>query len=1221
MNKKRLLAIFVILTMLSTLCLPFYVTANPEGETMMYIETPDDLIDFARRVNNGETDLDASLMCDITLDDTFIPVGENNDFAYNGEFNGNNHEITLNMTTPLNYAGVFGVIDVNGEILNLKVSGVVKGITAAGGITAYSYGKIYNCSNTASVYSETNDAGGIAGSTLNSSVTERCSNSGEVSANKKYAGGIIGRSRGLVTDCYSTGVISGPSNVGGIVGAAPSGSIKNSFSYLNNGVFGYKSTSTVVSNCYYLVGGADGMGASQAKFASGYIAHYLNTNILTEPNRSVWAQGEKHPVFATESNKPLYQITFILASQKVKVYTNTNGTVTFPNQFGTDIKWFKDGELVTNETVFNSDCTLEGIIPDSSSDAVSAIIPSAENNIPYDIKPMYKDNCLYFFLPSVADLENVTYILSDDEGNVVDTITADFTTGEIHTVNFSYGEYKIKAFKSSIPALFLNIDETHGTIDKMNSSPDHSVSCYGDLKLVVPDDLKEKYGWEDVVSKEDDEETPGSINMKGRGNSSWSPELGIKKAYQVKFEKKTSLLGMDKSKKWCLLRDNSDLYKNGLAFELARKMNMEYACESQYSDVYMNGEYLGTYLITDKIEIGGASVDITDLDDAFEENGDSVDGLDLTGGYLLEIDNTTDDLQFIASGNKITIKGPEDLAKTASTDGPYGYIINHTKDLFSAIYSDGYLSDGSHFMEHIDIESFAKYFWHQELLGNKDCGSGSTYLYKDSDSVDSKFHAGPIWDNDLSLMQAEGWILPNLKRGNVSTGTPILYNALCQHKEFVSYLLFYYKSSLDDYLVKAPEMLSSIIPYIETSENMNALRWGKDNKKAAQKDTDILTKRLKWISNNYFDITSFGTKGEFVKFNEYQINSYAPHGGEVTQSTDVSVTGGNVTLKATAYDEYEFKRWVVEKGNITLPAEPEVTFNMPEEDVIIKAVFDDKVEREVIASYNFSRINGSKNGYTPNNGEAKLTVSADGINKSDLRLNTDDFDGSVAVFSGTENIPYGTECYIDIEFDSRKYENIAFSADIGGKNAAPLSWRIMYSTDGINYTELENSEYTLLKAFNIKESYYHVKVPVSGVKNAHIRLVTSSTVTVDGGSFEGATHGEAAIDNIEILGIDTGIEVEEDPIIVTGTATKYQDRIVLQLNTDQNLTNEVLHYAMFNSEGKYVDYGYVPILKPNDEFYVVLDAPADAEYAKIFIWDNMIDLNALSPTVKINITE
>ncbi len=1214
---KKIIACCLIVLMLTSTFVP--LSAGADG-TVVTITDAEGLYAFAERVNGGEAGLNAVLGADIVLADGYEPIGKNTSYPYSGEFDGKGYKITLNTTTAVEYAGVFGVVDVNGKISNLKTSGTVTGSTMAGGVAAYLKGTLYNCSSDATVTCPS-DAGGIVGSTTSTSVTERCFASGAVTASTRYGGGIAGRSRGLITDCYFTGSVSGSSNIGGIAGAATTGTVKNSFCYMSKAVCGYKASGVTVDTCFYLGMGADGMGASAINFANGYVAHYLNTSTLSIVNRGLWAQGESYPVFADENNKPVYCVTFTVGAQKTTAYTKNDGTVDFPEMSEAELIWFCEGEPVDETTVVNGDVTFAGVSADAQTNAVSLVVSKDKNNIPYDIKPMYEGNSLYLFMPAVADMSCVNYDLLDSESNVVESVTADFTGEEEYTATFNYGEYKIIAMQSNLPAMFLEIDESHNTIDAMNSSPDHSISCYGDLALVVPDDLKEKYGWEDVKSKEDDEDTPGSMNMKGRGNSSWSSELGIKKAYQVKFEKKTSILGMDKSKKWCLMRDNSDLYKNALAFRLGDKLEMAYNCEAQFSDVYMNGDYLGTYLITDKIEIGGASVDITDLDDAFEENGEVVDeNLDLTGGYLLEIDNTEDDLQFTASGNKFTIKGPEDLAKTATADGPYGYIIEKTSDLFAAIYGDGYLSDGTHFMEHIDMESFAQYFWIQELLGNKDCGSGSTYLYKDSDKVDPKFHAGPMWDHDYTLTQAEGWILPNLKRGNISTGTDTLYNALCDHKEFVSYLLYYYEKGIGEILKEAPQILEDVIKEVEASEVLNEARWGKDNTAASISNREVLSKRVAWLGENYSTITEFATKGEAVDLEEYIVKAYSAYGGTVEKSHSVARAGEKVTLTAKPDSDYAFVGWEVEEGSIELENESTVTFTMPAENVTVKAIYEDTVERDVIASYTFTQIRGSKyTGYTPDEGDAKIIVSANGTSKSDLRLNTDDFNGSAAVFSGTDTIPYGNEPYVDITVNTEKYDNIVFSADIGGKNAAPVSWKIMYSTDGLNYTELENSTFTLLKAGDMKEAYHNVKIPVGFCETAHIRLVAASTVTVDGGTFEGATFGEAAFDNINVCGVDMSDWLEEQMIHVSGTATEFEGKTILLLSSDKDLTDEYFLYAFYDENGNYLKSEKVPILKAEKDFYIVTDIVENAAYVRVFVWKDLLTIEPLSNVAEITI--
>ena len=69
-----------------------------------------------------------------------------------------------------------------------------------------------------------------------------------------------------------------------------------------------------------------------------------------------------------------------------------------------------------------------------------------------------------------------------------------------------------------------------------------------------------------------------NVELKGRGNYTWIQPRMDKKPYQIKFDSKTKIFGMDKAKKWILLANHADgtLMRNKLAFDLAKAMDMPY---------------------------------------------------------------------------------------------------------------------------------------------------------------------------------------------------------------------------------------------------------------------------------------------------------------------------------------------------------------------------------------------------------------------------------------------------------------------------------------------------------------------------------------------------------------------------------------------------------------------------------------------------------------------
>ena len=94
------------------------------------------------------------------------------------------------------------------------------------------------------------------------------------------------------------------------------------------------------------------------------------------------------------------------------------------------------------------------------------------------------------------------------------------------------------------------------------------------------------------------------VEVKGRGNTSWTN--WSKKGYQIKLQKKKSVLGMKDSKTWLLIPASADasLMKNKVAEELSEAIGHATVQNCEYSDVWFDGEYVGLYLIFEKVQFG-----------------------------------------------------------------------------------------------------------------------------------------------------------------------------------------------------------------------------------------------------------------------------------------------------------------------------------------------------------------------------------------------------------------------------------------------------------------------------------------------------------------------------------------------------------------------------------------------------------------------------------------
>ncbi|HOA67282.1 MAG TPA: CotH kinase family protein, partial [Phycicoccus elongatus] len=127
----------------------------------------------------------------------------------------------------------------------------------------------------------------------------------------------------------------------------------------------------------------------------------------------------------------------------------------------------------------------------------------------------------------------------------------------------------------------------------------------------------------------------GQGEIRGRGNytwktlpllntfSAWTQSQGgvtfsssavSKRPYQLKLSAGRDVLGMGSGKTWILLANHGDasLIRNKVAQDLAAEYGLPYTPQSRFVDLVVNGEYLGNYLLTEKVHEGGRRVPLKD---------------------------------------------------------------------------------------------------------------------------------------------------------------------------------------------------------------------------------------------------------------------------------------------------------------------------------------------------------------------------------------------------------------------------------------------------------------------------------------------------------------------------------------------------------------------------------------------------------------------------------
>ena len=252
----------------------------------------------------------------------------------------------------------------------------------------------------------------------------------------------------------------------------------------------------------------------------------------------------------------------------------------------------------------------------------------------------------------------------------------------------------------------------------------------------LPIDSKDDYilgdTWIDGGRGFDDfEESP--MKIRGRGNSTWEFP---KKPFQMKLDDKAEFLGMPKDKKWLFLAEYADktMLRNKIAYEMGYISNLDWTPQARFAEVFINGEYNGTYNVTQKVEESNNRVALGDT------------------GYLLELDQLErldfDDVYFESTAtDKFIVNIKEPSLEYDSEQ--YSYIVNLIGDFESALFGANFTSESNGYRQYIDIDSFVDWFLISEITKNVDSMFFSSIYLNVIPGEQIKM--GPLWDFDLAF--------------------------------------------------------------------------------------------------------------------------------------------------------------------------------------------------------------------------------------------------------------------------------------------------------------------------------------------------------------------------------------------------------------------------------------------------------------------------------------
>ena len=295
----------------------------------------------------------------------------------------------------------------------------------------------------------------------------------------------------------------------------------------------------------------------------------------------------------------------------------------------------------------------------------------------------------------------------------------------------------------------------------------------------------------------------GKISIEIRGSSS---QMFPKKQYALETQDdlgenlNVSLIGLPPENDWILYAPYSDksLMRNVLAYQLSWDLG-RYASRTRFCELVLNGDYVGIYVLMEKIKRDNNRVNISTL------NPDEISGDDLTGGYIVKIDKWAGEtmggwispfLPYPGSRSSILYqyhypKADEIVPEQAE------YIESTITEFESIMYGDNYNDPSSGYTNYIDDNSFIDFFILNEISKNVDGYRLSTFFYKDKESVDNLIYIGPIWDFNLAFGNAnyydggntDGWQVEiNTNSSFINDGfkVPFWWDKLMADPKFVN---------------------------------------------------------------------------------------------------------------------------------------------------------------------------------------------------------------------------------------------------------------------------------------------------------------------------------------------------------------------------------------------------------------------------------------------------
>lgn len=292
----------------------------------------------------------------------------------------------------------------------------------------------------------------------------------------------------------------------------------------------------------------------------------------------------------------------------------------------------------------------------------------------------------------------------------------------------------------------------------------------------------------------------GQVGIELRGSTSLSypkKQYGFETRDSSGNNNNVSLLGFPPENDWILNAPYVDktLIRNAIVYKLANETG-RYASRSKFCELVLNGEYMGVYILLEKIKRDNNRVNIKKLEPP-DTTGDAI-----TGGYIIKVDKADGEnvggwysnyYPFPQSDKRIFYQyhypKPDEIVTQQKQ-----YIQNYIYNFETRMKGTNIADPANGYPYYIDTDSFADYLLINEICRNIDAYRLSMFMHKDRESLNGKLVMGPVWDYNLSFgnvnyylgYQVHGWDIEHITD----------YNNIPWWENF--YTPFWWKKLFDD---------------------------------------------------------------------------------------------------------------------------------------------------------------------------------------------------------------------------------------------------------------------------------------------------------------------------------------------------------------------------------------------------------------------------------------